>query len=122
MTMTSILQTDTIDLTPTHSSSLSKACRSEQQERRTPRNQFPWTKMVKGICRLAIALILLSPLTTVDLSHAAGRVFYDDFESGNTNKWQSSGTYCPATVAHTSPDGATPHSGSWGLLTNWDGT
>lgn len=36
---------------------------------------------------LAIVFFLLSPLALTDVSHAAGRVFYDGFEDGTTNKW-----------------------------------
>src|SRR5258705_12922615 len=81
MIVTRTLQTDKIDLMQTLSSFVSKACRPGREERTTTRKQFLWTKRVKHICRLAIALTLLSPLTLVDLSHAAGRIIFDDFES-----------------------------------------
>jgi hypothetical protein len=80
-------QTDKIDLMQTLSSFLSKACKFGLEERLVSMNQLSLARTAKGIKHLTLALILLSPLVVVNLSYAAGRVFYDGFEDGTTNKW-----------------------------------
>ena len=78
-------RTRMINLKQTLGSLLPKVCKSRQQERTARSSHLPWPNVAKHARRLALAAILLSPLALVDLSYAAGRVFYDGFESGNTN-------------------------------------
>jgi hypothetical protein len=112
--------TDKIDLMQTLSSFLSKACTSGQETRTAPENQFLWTRIARSVCRLAIALILLSPLVAGNSSYAAGRVFYDGFENGiSLSNWNVVGTYPVATTVRAARDGGTPRSGSWMAETNW---
>jgi hypothetical protein len=48
-----------------------------------------------------------------------GRVFHDDFESGNADKWQME--YEKAVIVQTAKDGGSPHSGSHMAEGNWNG-
>lgn len=58
---------------------------------------------------LGFGLFFLSPY----FAHAAGRVFYDGFESGNTNLWNQDSTRPRCTVVTSSADGiAGPAAGS----------
>lgn len=84
---------------------------------------LPGTRTPKHLSYLAIALILLSPLALLDASHAAGRVFYDDFEDGTTNKWGQDGSRNRCTVVTSAADGLRgPYAGSRMARCNWNGT
>jgi hypothetical protein len=52
---------------------------------------------------------------------AAGRVFFDDFESGNTSKWGSDGSRTKCTPVRSSVDGTAVKNGSFMLECNWNG-
>lgn len=67
---------------------------------------------------LAAMMAFAAPVASV---HAAGRVFFDNFESGNTNAWSAdtSGNKCTAT--RTSVDQRAPRSGSYMAECNWNG-
>jgi hypothetical protein len=62
----------------------------------------------------AIILISLCSLALTDISHAAGRVFYDGFESGVVNaKWRSDGDSPLCSVVSSAVDGvAGPYAGT----------
>jgi hypothetical protein len=72
---------------------------------------------------LALTSILLVALLVAELSHAAGRVFYDGFEDGTTNKWQQDDFHNRCTVVGSALDGAAgPYNGSRMARCNWNGT
>lgn len=85
------------------------------------KNLLPGMRKPKRSSCLAIALILLTPLTLMDASHAAGRVFYDDFEDGTTNKWVQDDYRAKATVTQQAVDGLGPHSGKYFVKINFNG-
>lgn len=62
-------------------------------------------------------------LVSADTVSAAGRVFYDGFESGNTNQWWQvdNRDKCQA-VQSPGDGGAGPQSGSWQARCNYNGT
>lgn len=71
---------------------------------------------------LAAALVALSPLVLADLSYAAGRVFYDGFESGNTNLWAQDDYRNRCQVVTSAADGvAGPFAGKYIARCNWNG-
>ena len=81
------------------------------------------TGMAKAKRHLLAALITLPLLGLVDSSLAAGRVFYDGFESGNTSLWQQDGTRNRCQVVTSAADGvAGPYAGSKMARCNWNGT
>lgn len=51
----------------------------------------------------------------------ATRVFFDDFESGNADKWAFTGTGTKAIVVTTAADSTAAHGGTKQLECNWDG-
>lgn len=55
-------------------------------------------------------------------AHAAGLVFSDDFESGNTNKWVADSGRNKCTVTTSSVDGVKAYGGSNMAVCNWNGT
>ena len=56
-------------------------------------------------------------------SGSFGRIFFDDFESGNTNQWDTDSGHNRAQVVTSSTDGvAGPHSGTYMVRGNWNGT
>jgi hypothetical protein len=118
MIMTNSSPTRMINLMQTLGSLVSKACWSEREERTVPRNQLLWTRIAKSIRRLAIALILLSLLAVVDLSYAAGRIIFDDFESYPTGTlpttlWSQFDAHPLCKVVTSSADGVLgPYAGS----------
>lgn len=72
---------------------------------------------------LAIALLLLCSLTFIDFSYAAGRLFYDGFEDGTTNKWRQDDFRNLCQVVTASADGvAGPFAGTRMARCNWNGT
>jgi len=72
------------------------------------------------IVRVALIAIILSCPAVVS---AATRVFYDDFESGNTNLWSQDDYRNLCQVVTVAADsGAGPASGSKMLRCNWDGS
>lgn len=84
---------------------------------------LPGTKKSKRSYYLAITLILLSPLLLLDMSYAAGRVFYDDFEDGTTNKWSQDSYRNRCTVTGSAADGLKgAFAGSQMARCNWNGT
>lgn len=73
--------------------------------------------------QLAVALAALSSLALTDLSHAAGRVFLDDFEDDTTSKWSQDDFRNKCTVVTSAADGiAGPYAGSRMVRCNWNGT
>jgi hypothetical protein len=52
---------------------------------------------------------------------AAGRVFYDGLETGNTNQWAQDSDRAKCTAVRTSVDGKPTHSGQYMLECNWNG-
>ncbi len=58
----------------------------------------------------------------VEVASAATRVFYDDFESGNTSQWSQGGSNDKCTNVSTAIDGNSPHEGSHMMQCNWNGT
>jgi hypothetical protein len=84
---------------------------------------LPGTRKAMRLNCLAIALILLSPIAFIDVSYAAGRVFYDGFEDGTASKWanDSDRNRCPV-VSLAIDRVVGPRSGSRMLQCNWNGT
>jgi hypothetical protein len=71
---------------------------------------------------LILASTLLSSAVLTSLSHAAGRVFYDDFEDGTTNKWSKDDFRNKCAVVTSATDHvAGPYGGSRMLRCNWNG-
>lgn len=61
--------------------------------------------------------------TTQAANTGVSRVFYDGFESGNTNLWQQDGLHLRCAVVGVSAvDGGTPKTGVSQAQCNWDGT
>lgn len=72
--------------------------------------------------RIILALSFLL-LVLASSSHAAGRVFYDGWESGNTNLWSQADGRNLCTVVASSTDGvAGPYAGTKMARCNWNGT
>ncbi|MCI0332361.1 MAG: choice-of-anchor D domain-containing protein [Planctomycetes bacterium] len=70
----------------------------------------------------ALMVVLASCLMFTGTSAAATRVFYDGFESGNTNLWDA-GAYPRAQVVTTSTDGVLgPYAGTYMARCNWNGS
>ncbi len=84
-------------------------------------NRAAWSRARKLLVieRLAVSVLAI---TCVAASHAAGRVFSDDFESGNVSKWSADGTRSMCTVAQSGVDGGAPHAGTAMMACNWNGT
>lgn len=78
--------------------------------------------MLQYVRSFTAVLLLLTPLTLASISHAAGIVFSDGFESGNTNLWaQDTGhTRCPVVTAATDA-GLGPRTGTKMVRCRWDG-
>jgi hypothetical protein len=74
-----------------------------------------------GIRRFAATVLAATCVVAAGASHAAGRVFSDDFESGNTNKWSGDAPHSMCTVVQKGVDGGTPHGGSNMMQCNWNG-
>src|SRR6266850_1246834 len=72
--------------------------------------------------RLVTALLAIACVAAAHVSYAAGRVFVDGFESGNTNLWNVDGSRNKCTVVGSAHDGGAPHSGNVMLECNWNGT
>lgn len=82
---------------------------------------LPEARALKRPSFLALVLILLSPLAVWDTSYAAGRVFHDGFESGNTNQWLQDDFRSRCPVVTTSIDGIVgPYAGSRMLRCNFN--
>jgi hypothetical protein len=70
---------------------------------------------------LILALMLLSGAILANLSHAAGRVFYDGFEDGTTNKWGRDSGRNKAIAVQKGVDGGSAHSGNYFAQINFNG-
>ena len=82
-----------------------------------------FTKAAGCFRQLTAVLVVLSPLALMDASHAAGRVFFDDFEDGTTNKWAQDDFRNKCAVVTSAADGiAGPYAGSRMARCNWNGT
>lgn len=68
-----------------------------------------------------VAAATLSAIAFSTLANAAGRVFYDGFEDGTTNKWQQDSYRNKCTVITVAADGGAAKSGSRMLKCNWNG-
>ena len=79
------------------------------------------TKFRQGALKLSSVVLIAALGAVAGQSQAAGRVFYDNFESGNTNQWSADGTRSRCTVVGKGLDGGAPHSGSDQLECNWNG-
>lgn len=67
-------------------------------------------------------LAILALAGTSTGADAAGRVFYEDWSSGDTSKWPQSGTYDRAKVVTQSVDGQSPPFGAkYMAQANWSG-
>lgn len=69
---------------------------------------------------LAVAGLALAGVSAP--SFAAGLVFSDDFEAGNTNKWGQDGGRNKCVVVSQATDGGTPAAGQNMAECNWNGT
>ena len=81
---------------------------------RTARRRTKWPRLV--CIPLAIGSILAAGAV-----NAAGRVFFDDFESGNVSKWTPDGTRDVCQPVKSGADGSAPHGGQYMLECNWNG-
>jgi hypothetical protein len=70
---------------------------------------------------LVNALIALALISAVTGAQAAGRVFFDDFEAGNTNKWSADDFRNKCRVATGAVDGVPARAGSSMAECNWNG-
>jgi hypothetical protein len=72
---------------------------------------------------ITAACITLSLIAVADSSYAAGRVFYDGFESGTTNQWSQDDFRNKCNVVSSALDGgAGPRGGTKMVRCNWNGT
>lgn len=84
-------------------------------------------KLIRCFRYPIMAILFLWSVVLTNSSHAAGLVFYDDFESYSvgkltTNKWSTSDWWAlPQVVSSALDKGAGPTSGSKMLRTNWNG-
>ncbi|HVY07561.1 MAG TPA: hypothetical protein VHB46_16415 [Burkholderiales bacterium] len=87
------------------------------------KDNFIEPRMVKPRNRLlALAVTTALALAVGESAYATGRIFYDDFESGNTNLWGQDSPHGRCTVVTSSADGvAGPFAGSRMLRCNDDG-
>lgn len=69
-----------------------------------------------------LTLLLLFTLALADVSYAAGRVFFDDFEDGTISKFSPPDSRDPCKNVSTAIDGGSPRTGSRMLQCNWNGT
>lgn len=76
---------------------------------------------VKSRWRAAM-LACVTMAAAPSLTQAAGLVFSDDFESGNTSKWVADDTRSKCTVTSSSVDGVKAKAGNNMLSCNWNGT
>jgi hypothetical protein len=74
---------------------------------------------MRAACSVTAAMVVVC--VAAQPSYAAGRVFSDGFESGNTSQWSSDGSRDRCIVVGTAHDGGGPHSGSNMLECNWNG-
>ena len=79
------------------------------------------TKFRQGAVKLSSVVLLAALGAAAAQTQAAGRVFYDNFESGNANQWSSDGSRSRCVVVGKGVDGGSPHSGSDQLECNWNG-
>jgi hypothetical protein len=75
-----------------------------------------------GMQRFIVSVLATACVAAAGASHGAGRVFSDDFESGNVNKWTADGTRAMCTVVQRGVDAGTPHGGSHMMQCNWNDT
>lgn len=66
--------------------------------------------MVAGVCAV-----------TATSAQAAGRVFSETWEAGNTDKWGSDGSRTRCTTVRSAVDSVAAHSGNYMLQCNWNG-
>jgi hypothetical protein len=81
----------------------------------------PWAGFPRFTILLILALMLLASAVLASLSHAAGRVFYDGFEDGTTNKWGQDSGRNRCSVVASAIDGRGPRAGSRMASCNWNG-
>jgi hypothetical protein len=70
-----------------------------------------------------VASLAAATLFTLASGHstAAGRVFVDDFESGNNSKWGADGSRTKCNPVRSAADGGALKNGSYVLECNWNG-
>lgn len=73
------------------------------------------------ILQLLLGLFILAQILLCDLSYAASRVFYDNFESGTTDAWIQDSYRNRCNVVKSAADGGSVHNGSNMLRCNWNG-
>ena len=79
-------------------------------------------KPLRPMRYLAIAVIALCTVTPVDASYAAGRIFFDGFESGNTDLWMQDNYRDRCQVVTSAADGIKgPRSGKYMVRCNSNG-
>jgi hypothetical protein len=74
-----------------------------------------------GARALFTALLVVAGMAAAQASVAAGRAFFDGFESGNTDAWNADGGRDKCIVVNSAHDGGSPHSGNSMLECNWNG-
>jgi hypothetical protein len=78
--------------------------------------------MPTNMGRTFILIASVCALSAVANAHAAGRVFYDGFETGNTSLWGQDDFHNRCQVVTVAADGvAGPYAGSRMVRCNWDG-
>ena len=83
------------------------------------------TTTLKRTRLLAMSVILLSALAVTEVSYAAGRIFYDGFESGSVSQWPNDkiAPDPPCIVVTTATDGVLgPKAGAHMARCNYDGS
>ena len=80
----------------------------------------PMQRKMRG--RFTVLLLAATLLAASRASDGAGRVFSDDFESGNLSKWSTDGTHSRCTLVQSALDGGTVHGGTHMMQCNWNGT
>jgi hypothetical protein len=71
--------------------------------------------------RFSALMLAATLVAAASDSRAAGRVFSDDFESGNLSKWSADGARSMCTVVQSALDGGTVHGGTHMMQCNWNG-
>lgn len=98
-----------------------EAASREEGERAMSSSRIFKIKPPGGSFRSALLLMVIA-CVSVTSAHAAGRVFYDNFESGNTNQWSTDEPHNKCVVVSAAHDTGAPHSGNKMLECNWNGT
>ncbi len=81
------------------------------------------TTAINVLRRFSGAIAATAALTVLAVSqaHAAGRVFFDDFETGTNSKWDSDGSRTKCNPVRAAADGGPVRTGAYVLECNWNG-